>query len=87
MSYSRHGRPRSPLMTSLHERMPNSRCASAIVRRATDAGMNGPGVEVAVALDPAGDQHARERLAGRQLQVGVVLVVAQQDVVARRRAA
>ena len=46
-----------------------------------------PGVEVAVALHAPRDQHARKRLAGRQLQVGIVLVVAQQDVVARRRAA
>ena len=35
-------RPRLPSMISLHERMPNSRCASDIVRRATAAGMNGP---------------------------------------------
>ena len=42
MSYSRHGRPRLPVMTSLHERIPNSRCVSAIVRRAKRAGRNGP---------------------------------------------
>ena len=42
MSYSRHGRSRVPVMTSLHDRMPNSRCVSPIVRRASDAGMNGP---------------------------------------------
>ena len=42
------------------------------------------GVEAAVALDVAGDEDARERLVGRQLEVGVVLVVAQQDVVFRR---
>ena len=42
------------------------------------------GVEVAVALDPPRDQDARKRLAGRQLQVGIVLVVAEQDVVPRR---
>ncbi len=29
-------------MTSLHDRMPNSRWASVMVRRATKAGMNGP---------------------------------------------
>ena len=45
MSYSRHGRARSPVMTSLHDRMPNSRCVSAIVRRPSFAGMNGPGVD------------------------------------------
>jgi hypothetical protein len=39
---------------------------------------------VAVALDRARDQHARERLGGGELQVGIVLVVAQQDVVSRR---
>ena len=42
MSYSRHGRARLPVITSLHERMPNSRCVSAIVRRASRAGRNGP---------------------------------------------
>ncbi len=42
MSYSRHGRPRCPVMTSLHERRPNSRCDRLIVRRASDAGRNGP---------------------------------------------
>jgi hypothetical protein len=42
MSYSRHGRPRSPEITSLHERMPNSRCDKAIVRRASFADRNGP---------------------------------------------
>ena len=42
MSNSRHGRPRSPVITSLHDRMPNSLCVSDIVRRASDAGMNGP---------------------------------------------
>ena len=34
-----------------------------------------------VAFDPARHEHARKRLAGRELQVGIVLVVAQQDVV------
>ena len=43
-----------------------------------------PGVDVAVALDRARHQHARKRLGGGQLQVGIVLIVAQQDVVARR---
>ena len=42
MSYSRQGRSRLPVMTSLHERMPNSRWVNPIVRRASDAGMNGP---------------------------------------------
>ena len=42
------------------------------------------GVEAAVALDAARDQHARKRLVRRQLQVRIVLVVAQQDVVLRR---
>ncbi len=36
-----------------------------------------------VALHAPGDEHAREGLSGRQLQIGIVLVVAQQDVVAR----
>ena len=34
MSYSRHGRPRLPVITSLHDRMPKSRCVNAIVLRA-----------------------------------------------------
>ena len=84
MSYSRQGRPRSPVITSLQERIPNRRCVSAIVRRPSDAGRNGPGVVVVVALDAAGDEDARERLAGRQLEIGVVLVVAEEDVVAWR---
>ncbi len=42
MSYSRQGRPRSPVMISLHERMPNSLWLSDIALRASDAGMNGP---------------------------------------------
>ncbi len=42
MSYSRHGRARVPVITSLHERMPNNRCESPIVRRASFAGRNGP---------------------------------------------
>ena len=42
MSYSRHGRPRCPVITSLHDRIPNSRCVSAIVLRASLAGRNGP---------------------------------------------
>jgi hypothetical protein len=42
------------------------------------------GVEAAVALDPARHQHTRKGFVHRQLQVGVVLVVAQQDVVFRR---
>ena len=42
MSYSRQGRPRRPLMTSLQERNPNSRCDSTIVRRPSLAGRNGP---------------------------------------------
>ena len=43
----------------------------------------GPGVVVIVALDAARDQHPRERLARRELEVGVVLVVAEEDVVPR----
>ena len=42
------------------------------------------GVGVAIPLHAASHQHARKRLAGRQLQVRVALVVAQQDVVFRR---
>ena len=42
MSYSRQGRSRFPVMVSLHERMPNSRCVSDIVRRANVAGRKGP---------------------------------------------
>ena len=41
-------------------------------------------VGVLVLLDPPRHEQARERLAGRQLQVGVALVVPQQDVVFRR---
>ena len=44
-------------------------------------GQKGTGIETAVALDAAGHQDARKRLVRRQLQVGIVLVVAQQDVV------
>ena len=87
MSYSRHGRPRSPVITSLHDRIPNSLCVSDIVLRAERRRQERAGVEVVVALDAPRDQHARKRLARRQLQVGIVLVVAQQDVVSRRRAA
>ncbi len=36
-----------------------------------------------VALHPPRDQHPRKRLASRQLQVGIVLIVTQEDVVAR----
>ncbi len=43
----------------------------------------GAGVVVVVPLDAAGDEHPRERLARRQLQVRVVLVVPKQDVVLR----
>ena len=42
------------------------------------------GVEAAVALDAARDEHARKGLVGGELQERVVLVVAQQDVVFRR---
>jgi hypothetical protein len=41
------------------------------------------GVEVGVVLDRPGDQHTRKGLAGGQPQEGIVLVIAQQDVVAR----
>ena len=51
---------------------------------AKGSGQERAGIVVAVALHAPGDEHPRERLAGGQLQVGVVLVVAQQDVVARR---
>jgi len=47
-------------------------------------GQEGAGVQVAVALGPPRHQHARKRLAGRELQERVVLVVAQLDVVARQ---
>ena len=47
-------------------------------------GQERAGIDVAVALDRARHQHARKRLGRRQLQVGIVLIVAQQDVVARR---
>jgi hypothetical protein len=40
-------------------------------------------VEMIVALDAARHEHARELFAGRQLQVGIILVVAKQDVVFR----
>jgi hypothetical protein len=39
---------------------------------------------MAVALHAPGDEHARKRFAGRQLQIRIVLVVAKKDVVARR---
>ena len=87
MSYSRHGRSRLPVITSLHDRMPNSRCVSDIVLRAKLRRQERAGVEAAVALDAPRDQHARKRLVRRQLQVRVVLVVAQQDVVLRACAA
>jgi hypothetical protein len=38
---------------------------------------------IAVSLDTACHQHPRKRFRGGQLQIGVVLVVAEQDVVAR----
>ena len=41
-------------------------------------------IEAAVALHAARDEHAGKRLVGRQLEVRIVLVVAQQDVVLRR---
>ena len=42
MSYSRQGRSRCPVITSLQERIPNSLWVSDIVLRAKVAGMNGP---------------------------------------------
>ena len=42
MSYSKQGRSRLPVMTSLHERMPNSLCVSDMVFRAKCAGRKGP---------------------------------------------
>ena len=83
MSNSRHGRGRSPVITSLHDRMPNILCVSAIVRRASFAGRNGPAKKSPFCLDMPRHQHARKRFGRRQLQIRVVLVVAQQDVVAR----
>ena len=85
MSYSRHGRPRRPVITSLHDRMPNSRCESTIVRRAKLRRQERAGVEVAVLLvHAARHEQPGERLARRQPQVRIVLVVAEQDVVPRR---
>ncbi|MEZ5417940.1 MAG: hypothetical protein R2708_11425 [Vicinamibacterales bacterium] len=72
-------RARSPVIVSLQDRSPNSLWLSVIVRRASDAGRNGP-AQVAVTGHLPGDQHAGEGLAQRQAQVGIVLVVAQQDV-------
>ena len=43
----------------------------------------GPRIEVIVALDAARDQHPRERLTRRELEVRVVLVVPEEDVVLR----
>ena len=42
MSYRGTDAARSPVITSLQDRMPNSRCVSVIVRRASEAGRNGP---------------------------------------------
>ena len=42
ISYSRHGRPRFPVISSLQERSPNRRCARLMDRRARLAGRNGP---------------------------------------------
>ena len=84
MSYSRQGRPRSPVITSLQDRMPEQLVGQPHRPPGELGRQEGPGVEVPVALDGARDQHARERLAGGELQVGVVLVVTQQDVVAGR---
>ena len=50
-------------------------------------GQERTGVDAAVALHRPRHQHARKRFGGRQLQVGIVLVVAQQDVVASASAA
>ena len=84
MSYSRHGRPRCPVITSLHDRMPNKpvrqthRPTSQLGRQERSR------VEVAALLDAPRHEHPRKRLARRQLQIRIVLVVAQQDVVLRR---
>ena len=83
ISYSRHGRPRLPVISSLHERIPNSRCVSAIVRRARLAGRNGPAYTLPSRSTRRATSTRGTRLARRQLQVGVVLVVAEQDVVLR----
>ena len=75
------GPARSPSIASLQDRIPNSRWVRLIVRRAKDAGRNGP-IDVAVArVDAAGDKHPRKPLAGGHLQVRIVLVVAEEDVV------
>ena len=83
MSYSRHGRCRVPVITSLHERMPNTLCVSDMVRRANLAGRNGPAYML-----PSRSTDAPPARAGTprllSLQVRIVLIVAQQDVVARR---
>ena len=42
-----------------------------------------PGIHVTVLLDPTSDEHPREPLGRRELEIRVVLVVAQQDVVFR----
>src|SRR5207244_11121589 len=44
-------------------------------------GQEGTRIEAPVPLDPARHQHAWKGLRGGQLQIGVVLVVAKQDVV------
>ena len=84
MSYSRHGRCRVPVITSLHERMPNTLCVSDIVRRANFAGRNGP----AYMLPSRSTDRATSTRGNASVVVscryGIVLVVAQQDVVARR---
>jgi hypothetical protein len=71
---------------SLHERMPKSRARAT--RLAPHArGDVGPAVGVAVLAGPPHDVQARVLLGERQLQVRVVLVVAQQHVVAGPMAA
>ena len=48
------------------------------------SGQERSSVEAAVALDVPRDEDPRKRFVGRQLQVRIILVVAQQDVVFRR---
>ena len=84
MSYSRQGRCRVPVMTSLHDRMPNTLWVSDMVRRANFAGRNGPAYMLPSRSTERATSTRGNGLGRRQLQVWIVLVVAQQDVVARR---
>ncbi len=84
MSNSRHGAsalPGDDLVAGADAEQPVRQRHRPAAER---GGQERTGVVVPVALHAPGDEDARKGLAGRQLQVGVVLVVAQQDVVARR---